>query len=479
MDKVFDIAIVGAGPGGLAAAQTCARFGASVVVIDEQTAPGGQIYRQAPASLRRATEKFGRGYAEGTAAANAVASIPSVEWKLGQSVWSVLTPPQTQDEHFLISLVGRDGLSEITAKRLIVATGCYDMPVPFPGWTLPGVMGAGAIQAMMKGQRVVPGDNIVLAGSHPLLLIIAEQMLAFGERPAHVVFSQPFRRAARLLLRPGIAAGFAGPLLQAGRALAKLLRAGVPVSFNSVVIRAQGDGCLESVELARLHPSTGLPDTANARIVPCDIVGVGFGFSASSELVKLAGAAMRWSRTGGGWVAVDDGEMRSSVRGLYVAGEVAGIGGAQTAAAEGRLAALSALADAGIAVGKTELRRARSDRRRNRSFAQLLQDLADPGDKLTLALQDEQTVICRCEEIDRGEVDELLRQNPLLDTSNAVKLLGRPGMGACQGRYCSRSLSEIVSSATGRTPEEVGQFTARLPIKPVPLRHFAAKPPAA
>jgi len=472
MENSVDIAIIGAGPGGLAASETCARFGASVTVIDEQSAPGGQIYRQAPESLRQRAEGFGIAYVDGVAKANAVSSISAIEWRLGHAVWNVLTPQQTQSEAFLISTVSDDGLSEIEAKRVIVATGCYDMPVPFPGWTLPGVMGAGAIQALMKGQRVVPGKKIVLAGSHPLLLIIAEQMLAFGERPAAVVFSQPMWRAGRLLSRPGVAVSFAEPLAQAARAYAKLLRAGVPVIFSGAVLRADGNDRVESVTLAHLNPATGLPQPDNTREISCDAVGIGFGFTASSELVRLAGAATQWSRTGGGWIAVHDAEMRSTVANLYVAGEVAGIGGAKTAAAEGTLAALSALRDAGYGVDAAELRRARSNGRRNRAFAALLQELADPGDELLRALRDEGTVICRCEEITKGQVEELLGQNPFLGTSNALKLLGRTGMGACQGRYCSRSVLELISSATGRGVEDIGQFTARPPVKPVPMHHF-------
>lgn len=468
---VRDLAIIGAGPGGLAAARTAADRGLSVVVIDEQAAPGGQIWRQPPPSLAMETGRFGAGYAAGVAAAQAAREIPGIDWRSDAAVWSVLTPDQSGEEVFRISTTGATGLAEIAARRLIVATGCYDMPVPFPGWTLPGVMGAGAIQAFMKGQRVIPGEAVVLAGAHPLLLIVAEQMLAFGCPPRAVIFSQRPGRALGLVRHPLLALGFAATLAQAGRALLRLLRAGVPVRFGRVVTAARGGEGLTGIEIARLDRSGRFVPGPREHIA-CDTLGVGFGFTAVTEVARLAGAGLCWLPQAGGWVVAHDDGMRTDVPGLYVAGEIAGIGGAHTAEAEGRLAALSALADAGVAVARVERVRAVATRRRSRRFATLLGRLADPGADLLLGLRDDATPLCRCEELTLGDLRGVLAQNPFLGEADALKLLGRPGMGACQGRYCGRSIAETIAEVTGQDIAALSPLRVRAPLKPVPISQF-------
>lgn len=467
---LHDLAIIGAGPGGLAAARAAAGRGLSVVVLDEQAAPGGQIWRQPPPVLAAGQRQFGASYAAGVARAQAAAQLPGVEWRQGSAVWSVQTPVQSGDEVFRISTTGPAGLDEVAARRLIVATGCYDMPVPFPGWTLPGVMGAGAIQALMKGQRVIPGQRVVLAGAHPLLLIVAEQMLAFGQPPVAVIFAQHPGRALGLLRQPLLALRFAPLLLQAARALLRLLHAGVPLRFGRVVTAAQGEGQLSGVEIAR--PA----DPGRHEVLACDTLGVGFGFTPATEVARLAGAGLRWLPLAGGWVVAHDAGMRSTVPGLYVAGEIAGIGGAHTAEAEGRLAALSALADAGQAVTVPEMRRAQAARRRSRRFAGLLARLADPGAALLHSLRDADTILCRCEELTLGDLQRMLAENPFLGSGDALKLLARPGMGACQGRYCGASIAETIATATGQDPGTIAPTRVRAPLKPVPLVQFRLPP---
>nr|WP_255453728.1 FAD-dependent oxidoreductase [Paracoccus sp. S-4012] len=469
-EAIYQVAIVGAGPGGLAAARECAAAGARAVVIDEQEAPGGQIFRQAPRGFSAGAERFGAGYVEGVVAANETRALTGIDWRPDTSVWGLLTPGQSGSDHFRLATTSSTGLDEIVAERLILATGCYDMPVPFPGWTLPGVMGAGAVQAFMKSQRVLPGERVVLAGSHPLLLIVADQMLAFGKPPVAVIFSQRKSRVFAMLRRPLTGLGFSRLLMQAAAALGRLLRAGVPIRFGSAVVAAQGRDGVETARVSRIS-GDGRPEGAEER-VGCDTVGIGYGFTASAELARLAGAEMRWAPWQGGWVVAHDDGMRASVPALHVAGEIAGIGGAHTAVAEGRLAALTALGDLGLTVSAPDLRRARRASAQCRRFAALLAELSTPPEGLLRSLQGPDTIICRCEGTTRGEIGATLGGNPFLGTSDAVKLLARPGMGACQARYCGRSLAEITAEVTGRSLEEVGPPRVRTPVKPVPLSHF-------
>jgi thioredoxin reductase len=464
----YDLAIVGGGPGGMAAAATAADHGLRVAVLDEQEIPGGQIYRRPFAEGLFPADRFGRDYQEAGPALRAIAMREGVTWIGGASVFGL---QQRGEAAFAVLWNTVDRVSKLLAERVLVAAGCFDMAVPFPGWTLPGVMGAGGMQALLKGQGVLPGGRIVLAGSHPLLLVIAAQLVAFDQPPLAVILTQSPTRAGIGMRAPVTALRNIGVFREGLIACHTLRRVGVPIHFGHVVTEARGGDRLESIGF---RPVAG----GALRDITCDTLGVGYGFTASTELIRQVGAPCRWSRAGGGWIAEHDEDMRTAVPGVFVAGEVAGIGGAPTARAEGALAALSIARDAGRRVDAGRVRRARGERARRRRFAALLERLADPGDDVLRTLRDSDTALCRCENVSVGDFRATLAANPTIRSADAAKLLTRTGMGPCQGRFCHRAVMEEIGALRAIPAESAGAFHARMPVRPVPLAAMAAFHPA-
>ncbi|MFG1780055.1 NAD(P)/FAD-dependent oxidoreductase [Micromonospora sp. NPDC049048] len=476
-----DVVVVGAGPAGLAAATTLGRHGATVTVVDEQEQPGGQIYRRPPAGFTppAAPAAAGRALlAEATAA-------PGVRWLADTTVWGVLgtragldgyAGEQPPPGRHRVATHGPPGVRLLEPRTVLLTAGAYDLPVPFPGWTLPGVLTAGGVQTFVKAQGLLPGGRFVLAGGHPLLLVVAAQLVRAGARVVEVALIQ--RRRDLLPGPAGLAAvaGAGGKIAEGVGALRVLRRAGVPVRFGTVVRRADGDPDLSTVTLAEVGP-TGRPAPGTDREVPCDVLALGYGFVPSVELARQAGCAVNWDPPAGGWVVRHDGWLRTSVPRIAVAGELTGVAGAEQAAAEGRLAALGVLRDLGLLDERRAATLAgpvRRELRRRRRFVAGVLDRFAPDRAVLGSLVTDDTVLCRCEEVRAGDVRRALRANPHLGTANAVKLVTRAGMGLCQGRSCQPGLCQLISTLTGRTPEEVGAFTAQAPVKPVPLRALAA-----
>ncbi|RGC65700.1 Hydrogen cyanide synthase subunit HcnB [Micromonospora sp. MW-13] len=483
-----DVVVVGAGPAGLAAAATLGRHGAAVTVVDEQEQPGGQIYRQPPAGF---TPPAGSSPAGRALLAEATAA-PGVRWLADTTVWGVLgtragldgyAGDQPPPGRYRVATHGPVGVRLLEPRAVLLTAGAYDLPVPFPGWTLPGVLTAGGVQTFVKAQGLLPGGRFVLAGGHPLLLVVAAQLVRAGARVVEVALIQ---RRRDLLPGPAglaAAAGAGGKIAEGVDALRVLRRAGVPVRFGTVVRRAAGDPDLTTVTLAEVGP-TGLPVSGTDRDVPCDVLALGYGFVPSVELARQAGCAVTWDSPAGGWVVRHDEWLRTSVPQIAVAGELTGVAGAEQAEVEGRLAALGVLRDLGLLDehrAVTLARPVRRELRRRRRFVTQVLDRFAPDRAALGSLVTDDTVLCRCEEVRAGDVRRALRANPHLGTANAVKLVTRAGMGLCQGRSCQPGLCQLISTLTGRGPEQVGAFTAQAPVKPVPLRALAVgdEPPAA
>jgi len=444
--------------------------------VDEQKPPGGQICRQPPAGFPRPPRQVTAGralIAEATA-------TPNVRWLADTTVWGILGTragldgyggTETSPGRYRVATYGPAGTSLLEPRGVLITSGAYDLPVPFPGWTLPGVLTAGGVQTFVKAQALLPGSRFVLAGGHPLLLVVAAQLVRAGARVVEVALAQHRRD---LLVGPAGVAAAAGAwdkLAEGAAALRTLTRAGVPIRFGTVVRRATGDPDLSSVTLASVD-RTGRPVAGSDRELPCDVLALGYGFVPSVELASQAGCALRWDSPAGGWVVRHDEWLRSSVPGIAVAGELTGVAGAGPATAEGRLAALGMLLDLGLLETAEAARLARPVRRelrRHRRFVTRVLDRFAPDRAALGALVTDDTVLCRCEEVRAGDIRQALRDHPHLGTANAVKLVTRAGMGLCQGRSCQPGVCQLVATETGRTPEQLGPFTAQAPVKPVPL----------
>ncbi|MFD2138149.1 FAD/NAD(P)-binding oxidoreductase [Novosphingobium resinovorum] len=322
--STYDIAIVGGGPAGLAAAERTLAAGLSICVIDEQQRPGGQILRQPPATFSVPGWLGGAPYRKGRALLDRVSGDARLQWLGGRSVLGVMP----DGEGFALTLSGTaGGIEQVRARRVLVAGGCYDMPVALPGWTLPGVMSAGAVQTLIKAQQVLPGQRIVLFGTHPLMIVLAQQIVEAGGEVAAVCFAQPFAAMARTALAHlPRALRTPGPLLAAAAGIMALRRAGVPVRYGAQALRCEGTDAVERIVFS------------NGESIACDVAAMCYGFLPQADLIRQIGAEVRWSDPAGGWEAIHDEAMRSTVPGLYVAGETTGVAGSDAAMAEGALA---------------------------------------------------------------------------------------------------------------------------------------------
>ncbi len=466
---VTGLAIVGGGPAGMAAARLAVDHGADVTVIDEQPRVGGQILRQPPRGVEVTDWLPGAVYRNVRRTLAEIENDPSVDWRLRSSAVALL--PQGNGHGVELWLDTPEGLQAVHAQTVLLAPGCHEQPLHFPGWTLPGVMGAGALQSFVKSQQLVPGRRFVLSGSHPLQLVVAEQLLRAGAEIAAVAFTQRPWAGLRLLATPMVALRAHRQLSAAAAAMWHLRAAGVPVLFGHSVVRARGE---ESVSAAVVAPvdADGHPDLRRAREFECDRIGVCHGFRVSSELARQAGARVAWSTRRGGWLVAHDAWYRSSVDRLHVAGEITGMAGADAALEEGRIAALGALrqigaidaAGAEALAGPVRRRLARLHR-----FADVLTRLSAPPGNLAAHLADDETLLCRCENVSVASFDRAVDDNAFIVTADAAKLLTRAGMGLCQGRLCGEQVARRLERRRGLATGAAGALHVNLPVRPVRL----------
>ena len=450
--------IVGGGPAGLAAARTAARHGVRVTLVDDSAALGGQYYRQMPPWFRPSAGSVpARGSEAGRALIAEVRAL-GVELRLGATAWGIF-------DQRTVAIATQDRTEHISAETLVLAPGAYDRPVPFPGWTLPGVMTAGGAQNLMKGSAVLPGRRVLVAGSGPLLLAVAHALLDGGARVEAVCEAASMRGLWRYAHRmlPHL------DVVQQGYRLHRdIADAGVPFLTGHVIRRALGDA---AVTRAVVSPCTDdwTPLPGGERTFDVDAVIVGYGFVSSLELSRLAGCEHRWDDDRGGWVAVRSRDMESTVPGIFIAGDGAGVAGSAVALAEGHLAGLTVAARVGRLAGRAysrEASRARGRLLHLAGFRRVMDELYRFGPGLS-ALAEGETILCRCEEVGQEEALQAVREGAT--HVNEVKAWTRIGMGRCQGRMCGPALGQLIARATGRPAAEAGFFSVRPPVKPIPL----------
>lgn len=503
--QTCDVAIIGAGPSGLAAAAVLREHGVGVTIIDEQPRAGGQILRQPPKNFSVERWLPAKLYDRVKAALHAVNEHQDIDWQFQSTVLGIMRPSPYRTQRADVRgspgiesaatgnsiersdgvagpekqfggphelwIQGPSGCYLLRARAVLLAPGCYERPLAFPGWTLPGVMGAGAIQGFVKSQQFVPGKRFVLAGSHPLQLVVADQLLAAGAQIAAVVFTQRRQLAWRMLGHPLVALRHHRQLLETSHILRRLRRASVPVIFGHTIVRAEGGDAVEKATIAEMN-ANGTIDHHKTQVFECDRIGVCHGFLASSELARQAGAQMHWKDHAGGWLARHDDWLESSIEKLFVAGEITSVDGADAALEKGRIAAVGILRSLGRLDDNRAHGLASAARKRLshlQSFAAVLQQLAQPPASLALQTMSDDTILCRCESIKRGELQRALADNKHVLTADAAKLLTRVGMGLCQGRLCGDNVAGVIAETRGVKPNEVGPFQAQAPVKPVPL----------
>jgi D-hydroxyproline dehydrogenase subunit alpha len=456
-----ELAVIGAGPAGLAAAAEAAGLGLPVVLVDAYALPGGQYYRQTPPELGATAAPDGYG-----PQLLAAAERGDVRLLAGTSVWGLFpeagAEASRKEGGHLLCLYGPAGVPRrLRAQAVVLAPGAYDFPFPFPGWTLPGVMTAGAALSMVKHQHLLPGHRFLLSGTGPLQLVLARHLLEAGAELAGILDANPF--PWRGLWQAPAAWGQWQRLREGWDAVRTLLRVGAKIRWGQWVQRAEGDG---RVERAVVGPVPGVPGAARTETVAADTICLGYGFTPAIQLSRLAGCEHRYLPAQRAYVPLRDEWLQTTIGGLYVAGDGAGIGGKDVARLEGQLAALGAARALGRDVAPEKVAALRRDLQRQRRFAALLADLfplsVDTGSLLT-----DDTVLCRCEEITVAEIRRAVAEGAT--TVSAVRMVTRAGMGRCQGRWCSSSVAELLAGEMGRPVEAVGLATPRPPVWPVPL----------
>lgn len=454
---MHDAVVIGAGPAGMAAATLLAEQRANVLLLDEQPAPGGQIYR----NIERATQlaALGADYQYGAQLARRFRASGAA-YRPGSMVWQV-----TPQREVWFSEAGHS--HAVQAAAVILATGAMERPVPVPGWTLPGVMTAGALQIMLKSSALVAAGPFVVAGSGPLLYLLVQQCLAAGARPAAVLDTAvrgPSWRAMRYLPE-AVTSKEGRDYLAKGRALLVALRRSGVAWFRGVSdIRIEGNEAVNAITFR----SGGI----NHRI-DTDLVALHEGVIPAQQLPRSIGCAFTWDAMQRCFAPVLDAWGNSSVAGVLIAGDAAGIGGARAAEHAGRIVAFETLRWLARIDEARRDAQAAADRRAWRahlSVRRLLDALYPPRAEILRPADD--VMVCRCEEIRAGAVRAVVGQGCL--GPNQAKALLRAGMGPCQGRLCGPVVSELIADARGVEPGEVGYYRIRAPLKPITLGELVA-----
>jgi thioredoxin reductase len=346
----------------------------------------------------------------------------------------------------------------LSGRKLIIATGAYDRQLPFPGWDLPGVMAAGGVQALLKAHGVCAGDRVVVAGTGPFLLSVADTLLTGGARVVAVLEANSPAGFAR---HPSAVFGAADKLGEAAAYAARLARARVPYRAHHAVVEALGADQLDGVRVARLGRD-GMPLAGSQFALDCDVLAVGWGFTPQLELALQLGCKVAVAADGALAVEVD-ATQATTVPAVWAAGEATGVGGVKLATSEGAIAGRAACGLAATA----PMRAARATQRR---FATSMHAV-HPIPAFLLAQLPEHTVVCRCEEVSAGAIAEAVSEWGASD-ARSVKLLARPGMGWCQGRVCGFATAHLTARLGGRdvTEADLRAFAERPLAVPLSMR---------
>lgn len=451
-----DLVIVGAGPAGLAAACEARQWGLSVTLLDEQAATGGQIYRAVEGASPSRRSVFGEDYAAGAALTGAFAGS-GARHIAGAAVWNV-------DRDLTVNYVHQGANQALQARQIVLASGAMERPFPIPGWTLPGVMGAGAAQILFKGAGAVPSEPVVLAGCGPLLYLLASQYLQAGVKLKALIHTT--QRSDYLRASSHLAGALLGWLdLRKGmRMVGHLRHHRVAVYAGAQALSISGTAHAEAICFTH---------KGQTHRIESPLVLLHQGVVPNTQLSWSLRAKHRWNEAQLCWEPQTDEYGQIEETGIYVAGDSRGIVGADASASQGRLAAIAIATKLERPGGKDRAGREKAVRielRKQLHIRPFLDALYRPPAAHRIP-QEDSVIVCRCEEVTAGQIRsyvELGCQGP-----NQTKAFGRCGMGPCQGRLCGLTVTELIADARGLLPHEVGYYRIRPPIKPVTLGELA------
>ena len=439
----------------MAAANTAARSGVTVLLLDEQQTPGGQIYRDVERAAKDRGALLGKDFTAGLPLARDLAHERITHLR-GATVWQIEDRTRV---NFTVDYTAYQALG----KRVLIATGALERPMPVPGWTLPGVMMAGAGQILLKQSGIVC-ERAVLVGSGPLLYLVAAQMVRAGSRPLALIETQTLGDTMAAMRHAGGALRGWRYLVKGLGLLAEIRKADVRRYRGATKIAIEGGSRAEAIRFT---------SSGREHRLDCATVLLHHGVVPNVQTARSIGIVHDWDRQQRCFVPSKDQWGRTDLDEVFVAGDGAGIGGAKSAELAGRIAALEIACDLG-AIAQFDrdkeagyLRSALSLELAARPFI----DRAYPPFSEALAPADG-TVVCRCEEVTAGDIRRFAKLGCI--GPNQTKAFGRAGMGPCQGRYCGLTVTELLAQANGRTQEETGYYRIRPPLKPVTLGELAS-----
>lgn len=454
MSDAVDLLIIGCGPAGMAAALEAKASGLSALVLDENGAPGGQVWRAVEANAASG-KTLDPDYAAG--AQMAVAFRRSeVPVRFGATAWAI-----EADGSVFFSTGGH--AEAVMAGRVLLTTGATERPMPVPGWTLPGVMTVGAAQILLKTGGLKPTGKVFLAGQGPLLRLFAHQALEAGGSIAGILDVSPSPTSV-LGIGDLMALRSAAPQVLKGLRWGRAIQAaGVPWRrVSGIAAEAGPDG-----KLARVR----FKDGGAERTEDADLLLLHDGVVPNTQITRALRLQHEFDPAQRCWRPVLDALGRSSDERVLVAGDGGGILGAEAALITGRLAAIAAASDLGRLDADLARKRAAPLLKRlaaHRSFRAVLDKLYPPRP----AALDDATIVCRCEEITAGQVRQAAQLGCL--GLNQMKSFTRCGMGPCQGRMCATTAGEVLAAARGVGPEAIEPYRGRFPTKPLTLGELAA-----
>lgn len=455
MTGMHDLAIIGAGPAGMGAALEACAAGLSVVVLDEQPRPGGQIYRNVEQASDRAKKILGADYAAGARLVEAFRRSPA-RYLPGATVCHV-------GGDLEIGMLTSEGLGSVRVKHILVATGAVERPFPVPGWTLPGVLTAGGVQATLKASGSAPEGKVVMAGTGPLAYLLATQLLDTGL--CELTFLDTTPRGNYLDAMPSLPrALLAGSYLLKGLRLLARLRASAARYVAGV----------ESVEMPGTDRVAAVRYRAGNRgeRLEADWAILHQGVVPNTQVTRALRCEHAWNPRQLCWQPRTDEWGGTSRPGVSVAGDNLGIIGARAAEISGRLSALGIAAELGLisaAAREARARQPRAELRHHLRIRGFLDDLYRP--RAEFRIPEGNTIVCRCEDVVAADIDAAVALG--CRGPNQAKFFTRCGMGPCQGRYCGLTVSEMIASRTGLPMERVGYYRVRQPIKPIRLSALA------
>jgi thioredoxin reductase len=450
-----DAIVIGAGPAGLAASACLAEMGLNVLTLDEQHRLGGQIYRNMEAAPQHRRRLLGEDYTRGLALARRFRRSGAA-YESGATVW--LAEPNGT---LCYSRKGRS--TQIKANFIIVATGAMERPMPIPGWTLPGVMGAGAASNLFKEAGLNPSGRVVLAGSGPLLLLEASLLAKKGVAVAALLETTPAILPAPAIPRAPQALMRADFLWKGVAMLRDIKKAGIDHYKGIGRIRAIGRDRVEAVEATHAGKQLRLD---------ADLLLLHFGVIPNTHLFRQIGCRMAWKRDQRYWHPACDEWGRTNCERIFAAGDGAVVAGALAAQYKAELTALEVAHSSGIipAYERDALAEPVKKALQHDHWPRPLVDaIYAPRPEQTTF--DDSTVVCRCENITVADLRKGIGEG--VRELNELKVVTRAGMGLCQGRMCGPALAEVIAAELNLSPDRAGRLNIRPPLKPLPLREIA------